>query len=134
MAMQFGVASRNACLDAYEVAAGPNPVLTIRTGPAPANCAAANSGTVLATVNLPADWMQAASGGTKSIANAPWQDMAADASGQAGHFRLHTSPGNVCEQQGTCGVGTGDLQLDTIDFVAGRIVSILGWSFTAGNA
>ena len=65
MALQQSVAVRNAGLDAKETAIGTSPVLKIRTGAAPANCAAADSGTVLASCTLPSDWMAAASNGTK---------------------------------------------------------------------
>ena len=59
MAIQLSVVVRNARLDAIETAIGASAILKVRTGAVPANCAAADSGTVLATVNLPADWMDA---------------------------------------------------------------------------
>ena len=55
MALQYSTAVRNARLDVVESTIGTSAVLKIRTGAAPANCAAADSGTVLATVNLPSD-------------------------------------------------------------------------------
>ena len=134
MAIQFGVLTRNARLDATETVLGTSPVLTIRTGPQPANCAAANSGTVLATFNLPSDWMAAAVGGSKSIAGGPWQDISADAGGLAAHFRVHNTAGTVCEQQGSVGMGSGDLQIDNTTLVAGQTVSITGYTYTDGNA
>jgi len=48
MAVQLSVTARNARLDAIETAVGTSPILRIRTGAAPANCAAADAGTVLA--------------------------------------------------------------------------------------
>ena len=66
MAMQFSTTVRNARLDAIETAVGTSAVLKIRTGSAPANCATADSGSVLATLNLPSDWLAAASSGSKS--------------------------------------------------------------------
>jgi hypothetical protein len=132
MAMQFGVATRNARLDQIETVLGTGAVMTIRTGAQPANCAAANAGTVLATVPLPADWLQAAANGQKLINNGPWQDLTADAGGLAAHFRIHTS-GGVCEQQGSVGQGTGDLQLDNTTLVAGQLVQITGYTLTDGN-
>ena len=66
MALQYSDAIRNSQLDQVETVTGTAPLLTIRTGAPPANCAAANQGTVLATINLPSDWMAAASGGSKS--------------------------------------------------------------------
>ena len=134
MAVQLGVLTRNARLDAVETQLGTAPLLTIRTGAQPANCAAANAGTVLATFNLPSDWMAAASGGVKSIAGGPWQDTSADASGTAAHFRIHNTAGTVCEFQGSVGQGTGDLQLDAIAIVAGQTVSVTAFTLTDGNA
>ena len=84
MTVQNSVAVRNARLDSDEVAIGTSPILTIRTGGQPADCATANSGTVLATINLPSDWMNAASGATKTKLGT-WQDSSADASGTAAH-------------------------------------------------
>ena len=84
MAIQLSTTVRNARLDAIETAVGTSAVLKIRTGAAPANVGTADSGTVLATVNLPSDWMAAASGGSKSLSGT-WQDAAADAAGTAAH-------------------------------------------------
>jgi hypothetical protein len=133
MAVQLGVLTRNARLDAIETQLGTAPLLTIRTLTQPANCAAANSGTVLATINLPSDWMAPASGGTKSILGGPWQDISADASGLAAHFRIHNTAGTVCELQGSVGQGVGDLQLDNANLVAGQTVSITAFTLTDNN-
>jgi hypothetical protein len=134
MAIQLGVLTRNARLDAIETQLGTAPRLTIRTGVAPANCAAANSGTVLATLNLPADWLAAASGGTKAILGGPWQETSADAAGTAAHFRIHNTAGTVCEMQGTVGQGTGDLQLDNATLTAGQTVQITSFTIADANA
>lgn len=67
MPFQFSTAARNASLDAIETLIGASPILRIRTGAPPANCAAARSGTVLATMNLPADFMAAAVNGSKAL-------------------------------------------------------------------
>lgn len=66
MAIQFSVGVRNARLDAIETTIGTSAVLKIRTGAAPANVATSDSGTVLATLTLPSDWMAAASSGSKA--------------------------------------------------------------------
>lgn len=63
MTLQFSTTVRNARLDAIEADAGVSAILRFRSGSVPANCAAADAGTVLATLNLPSDWMAAASGG-----------------------------------------------------------------------
>ena len=58
MTLQYSAAVRNAKLDAVETAIGASAILKIRSGAVPANCAAADAGTVLATkgkeVELPA--------------------------------------------------------------------------------
>jgi hypothetical protein len=100
MALQLSVAARNALLDAIETAAGASPTLEIRTGAAPANCAAADTGTLLASMALPADWMAAAASGSKALAGT-WQDASADATGTAGHFRI--KQGATCHAQGSVG-------------------------------
>lgn len=134
MARQFSVAVRNAMLDAKETAIGTTPILTIRTGAQPANCAAANSGTVLATINLPSDWQAAASGGTKAIAGGPWQDTSADATGTAAHYRIHDSSGVTCHDQGSVGVSASDMIVDSVSFTAGQAFSVTAFTDTAGNA
>lgn len=100
MALQFSTAVRNARLDAIETTIGVSPTLEIRTGAAPANAGAADSGTVLATMALPADFMAAAASGAKAIAGT-WQDASADAAGTAGHFRI--KQGATTHIQGSCG-------------------------------
>lgn len=133
MAFQFSTAARNAALDAIETAAGTAPTLTIRTGSVPANCAAARSGTVLTTLELPSNWMADASGGSKSIAGT-WQDLAADAAGTAGHFSI--DQGATCHIQGTVTVtgGGGDMTLDNTSIAVGQRVTITDFTVTAGGA
>lgn len=99
MTLQKSVAVRNAQLDALETAIGLSPVLRVRTGTMPANCAAADTGTVLATINLPSDWMAAASGGSKAKSGT-WEDASADAGGLAGFWRLYDAAGTTCHLQG----------------------------------
>lgn len=66
MTVQFSVAVRNARLDAIETTVGTSAILKIRSGAAPADCATADSGTALVVMNLPADYLAAASGGSKA--------------------------------------------------------------------
>ena len=133
MAFQFSTAARNAALDAIETAAGTAPTLTIRTGTVPANCAAARSGTVLATLSLPSDWLAAASGGTKGIAGT-WQDTSADAAGTAAHFSI--DQGGTCHIQGTVTAtgGGGDMTLDNVVIALLQQVTITAFTLTAGGA
>lgn len=132
MAFQFSTAARNAALDQMETTIGTAPTLTIRSGAAPANCAAARSGTVLVTIVLPSDWLLAASGGVKAINGGPWQDAAADATGTAAHFSI--DQGATCHLQGTVGVSASDINLDSVSITAGQQVSITAFNITAGGA
>ena len=83
MALQYSTTVRNAQLDALETAIGASAILRIYSGAMPANCAAAATGTLLAEMNLPADWMASAASGSKAKSGT-WSDTAANASGVAG--------------------------------------------------
>lgn len=135
MSLQLGVTDRNAMLDAIETTVGTSPILKIRTGAVPANCAAADSGTVLATLTLPSDWMAAASSGAKAMSGT-WQDASADAAGTAAHFRIYDSGGSTCHLQGTVTAtgGGGDLTLDNAVVAAAQSLTITSFTITAGNA
>lgn len=135
MALQESVTVRNARLDAIETAIGTSAILKIRTGSAPADCAAADSGTVLATLSLPSDWMAAASSGSKAKSGT-WQDASADAAGTAAHFRIYDSGGSTCHLQGTVTAtgGGGDMTLDNTNIAAGQTVTISSFTITGGNA
>lgn len=135
MAVQLSVAVRNARLDAIETAIGTSAVLKIRTGAAPADVATADSGTVLATLSLPSDWLAAASSGSKAKSGT-WQDTSADATGTAAHFRIYASDGTTAHLQGTVTAtgGGGDLQLDNTSIASGQSVTISSFSLTDGNA
>lgn len=133
MALQLSTAARNAALDSLETTVGTAPTLEIRTGAAPANCATADAGTVLATLALPSDWLATASGGTKALSGT-WQDAAADAAGTAGHFRIKAS--GTCHMRGTCSAtgGGGDLTFDNAVFAVGQQINVTGFTLTAGGA
>lgn len=134
MALQLSDAVRNARLDAIETAIGASPVMKIRTGAPPANVAAADSGTVLASLTLPSDWMAAASGGTKAKAGT-WQDTSADATGTAAHFRIYASDGTTPHMQGTVTAtgGGGDMTVDNVSFAAGQSFTVTGFTLTEAN-
>lgn len=135
MALQYSVAVRNAKLDAVETAIGASAVLKLRTGAQPADCAAADSGTVVATLTLPSDWMAAASSGSKAKAGT-WEDTSADNAGTVAHFRIYASDGTTCHAQGTVTNtgGGGDMTLDNVAVNAGQTITITGFTLTAGNA
>ncbi len=133
MALQFSTSVRNAMLDAIETTVSTAPTLEIRTGSVPATCATAASGTVLATMTLPSDWMAAASGGSKALSGT-WSDTSADATGTAAHYRINQ--GATCHMQGTVTAtgGGGDLTLDNTSIASGQTVTITSFSITQGGA
>jgi len=135
MAVQLSTSVRNARLDAIETTIGVSAILKIRTGAAPANCATADSGTVVATLNLPSDWLAAAASGSKALSGT-WQDASADATGTAAHFRVYDSAGTTCHIQGTVTAtgGGGDLTLDSTSITAAQSVTITSFTLTDGNA
>lgn len=135
MPINYSTAVRNAKLDAVETTIGTSAILRIRTGSKPATCASADTGTVLATINLPSDWMAAASSASKAKSGT-WSDTSADATGTAGHFRIYDSGGSTCHIQGsvTATGGGGDMTLDTTSITSGGVVSISTFTLNAGNA
>ena len=122
-------------LAGYEPTIGTAAVLKIRTGPVPATVATADAGTVLVTMALPSDWMGSPSGG--SIAKSgTWEDTAADAAGDAGHYRVYAADGITVHDQGTVTAtgGGGDLTLDNINIAVAQAVSIGTFTLAAGGA
>lgn len=142
MAIQLSTAVRNARLDAIETTVGTSAVLKLRTGAQPANCAAADSGTVVSTLSLPSDWMAAASGGTKALLGS-WADALADATGNAAHFRIYASDGTTCGMQGSVTIvgSGGDITLVAPDGGGGAAaiavnqpISIATFTLTDANS
>lgn len=125
---------RDARLDAIETTIGASAVLKIRSGAKPTATADADSGTVLATLSLPADWMAAASSGSKSKTGT-WSDSSADAAGTAGHFRLYASDGTTCHIQGSVTItgGGGDMEVDNTSFAAGQSFTVTTFTINDGN-
>ena len=131
MALQYSVSVNNARLDAVESTAGTSAKLRIYTGSAPANCAAAATGTMLVEMTLPSDWMTAASAGSKTK-NGAWSGTGA-AAGVAGYFRIVDNAGTTAHIQGTCGQGTGDMSLDNTNIAVGQAVTVNTFTLNAAN-
>jgi hypothetical protein len=137
MAFQTSDTVANAMLDAFETAIGTAAVLKIYdlTAGAPANCAASITGTVLATITLPSDWMAGASSRSKAKSGT-WQDASADNTGTADFFRLFASDGTTCHAQGTVTAtgGGGNLTLDNTSIASGQSITITSFSIADNNA
>lgn len=134
MAIQYSVAVRNAQLDTFETTAGATAKLQIRTGAQPANCATAASGTLLCEMTLPADYMSAASAGSKALSGS-WTGTASG-TGTAAHFRIVDNAGTTCHLQGsvTATGGGGDLQVDNTSITSGQTCTVTAFTITRGNA
>ncbi len=134
MALRFSTTLRNAVADACESTVGTSPILRILTGSEPASCAAAQTGTLLAEMTLPSDWLTAGSSGAKSVSGT-WSDTAANGTGTASYFRIYDSSATTCHWQGTVTAtgGGGQLELDSTSITTGQLVTITGGSLTTGN-
>lgn len=135
MALQYSVSVRNAQLDAIETAISTSAVLKLRSGSPPATVATADSGTVLATLSLPSDWLAAASSGSKAKSGT-WEDTSADATGTIGHFRVYASDGTTAHIQGTVTAtgGGGDMTVDNTSVASGQNVTVSSFTISRGNA
>lgn len=135
MAVQESTTVRNAKLDVIESTIGTSAQLIFFSGAQPANCATADSGTVLATMTLPSDWMSAASGGSKALLGT-WQDTSADATGTLGYWRIKDSGGTTCHLQGsvTATGGGGDITVASTSLTATQPFQITSFTLNAGNA
>lgn len=99
---QFSPTVRNAENDAIETAIGVSPVLEIRAGPPPANTAAAAQGALIASIQLPSDWLAASGAATPGVKSklGSWAGTTSLA-GLAGHYRIRdTQTTPVCHIQG----------------------------------
>lgn len=121
MTLRYSMELRNDRLARIEAICGPNPILRIRTGAQPGGLHLADSGVVLATLNLPADWLQAPANGLVQK-NGTWEDLAADAAGNCGHFRIYKADGvtPVIEGQVTATGAGGDMTVDNVALAAGQ--------------
>lgn len=134
MALQYSTTLRNNQLNQIESTAGTSPKLQIRTGAPPADCAAADSGTLLCEITLPSDWMAAAASG--SVAKTGTWSGTAVAAGTAAHFRLKDSAGTTTHAQGTVTAtgGGGDMTVDNTSIANGQGVTVNTFAISAGNA
>ena len=101
-----------------------------RTGAPPATPATADSGTLLGTTTFSDPSFGAAASGT-ATASAITSDTSADNSGDAGHFRVKDSDGNVIFQ-GTSGeaADSTDMTFDNKTIVAGGTIAVSSFTVT----
>ena len=132
MSIQLSVAVRNERLDSIETTISTSPKLQIRTGTPPADCATADSGSLLCEIALPSDYLANAASGAKAKSGT-WSGTASG-TGTAGHFRIKDNAGTTTHVQGTCGLGSGDMSLDNTSIASGQTVTVSSFSLTDANA
>ena len=133
MSVDVSTAIRDAIVAGIEATVGASPVLKVYTGDKPQFITSPEAGTLLVSMNLPADWMGGVSGGEISKAGT-WQGTATVA-GTAGHWRLFSSGGDL-HFQGTLTAPAdgGSLTIDTLVINEGQTVLVSSFSIAAGNA
>jgi hypothetical protein len=128
MTFQYSTTVRNAKLDAVESSIGVSALLRVFSGAEPANCAAADPAGLLCTINLPVDWMAAASAGTKVLSGS-WTGNASGA-GNAASWRIYDTTGTTCHIQGN----TTDMTFSNVNIAVGQTVTVTSFQLTAGNS
>ncbi len=126
--MKISTGARNAAVDAVAALLNSGGYIEIRTGAAPTNPGDADSGTLLARLDLSSTAFGGASGGT-ATANTVSDDIDVDNTGTAAHFRAKDS-GDVVVLQGSAGTSGTDLVLNTTAFVAGGTAKITSLTLT----
>lgn len=135
MAVAQSTAMRNDIATAYDIYN--SGVLEIRTGAAPGPNAA-DGGTLLASIALPADAFTGPATGVLTK-NGTWEDASADAAGTAAHFRIKQSgdtggatgaADQRLEGSVTATGGGGDLTLNNTSIAAGQAVTINTFTLT----
>lgn len=127
MALDHKITTANSVLDSLAALFPAGSILEIRSGAGPGAENAA-SGTLLASITLPASPWAAAASGAVAKQNT-WQDASADGTGTAAHFRLKNAA-DTHRIDGTVGQGSGDLSLDNTSINATQVVTISTFQLT----
>jgi hypothetical protein len=105
--------------------------LEIRSGSQPASANDAATGTLLASIAVPADSFAAASGRSKAKAGT-WEDTSADNTGTAGWFRLKNGADTRrLDGAVTATGGGGQMEVDSTSFTAGQQFTVTAFTLTA---
>lgn len=135
MPLQFSDTLRNNRANQIETTIGVSPVLRIMSGPMPANCAAADAGTMLCSITLPSDWLSAAAAGVKTKVGT-WTGNADPAAGtgmNAGYFRIKAGATTHIQGNVTAVGGGGAMTIDNLTIVSGQPVNVTTFTTTDGN-
>jgi hypothetical protein len=137
MGLRLTDALRNTILDSGMDAIFNSGVLEIRSGTIPATPNLPKTGTLLASITLPADAFAAAATGSKAK-NGTWEDASADGTGTATWFRLRTSGDTDASTQNearldgtiTATGGGGDMEINNTSIATTQTVTVTAFSIT----
>ena len=133
MALQYSTTHRTNAMADITTQVGATGALLIYTGAAPASCATAASGTLLATLTCSNPFAPAPSSGV--LTASAITSATAAATGTAGYWRLCTSSaGTTVIAQGTVGTSGADLNLNSTSISSGQTVSVTSMVITAFGA
>ena len=116
-----------ALLDRFDTEFPAGAILEIRSGAGPGAENAA-TGTLLASITLPATPWAAASGGSKAKSGT-WEDSSADGTGTAAHYRLKNAA-DTRRIDGTVSTSGADLNLNNTSINATQVVTINTFSYS----
>jgi hypothetical protein len=130
MAITINNAVRNGAADGVRALfAGGS--IRVYDGTPPANASTAlGSNVLLAEVTLASPAFGAAASGVITLSGVPRSDNSINASGTASFFRMLDSGGTTNILQGSVGVGSGDMQVDSVTFVLGGVFTINSMTVT----
>lgn len=141
MSVQMSATVRNALLNVICSTIGATPHIEVWSGSAPANCAAASTGTKLAKFDLVGSagtWNDAAASGSINFVASATLPVSTTAigTGTAGYYRVFASDDSTCHEQGTVTAtgGGGDATIDTTTITTSQTVQITGFTKTAPGA
>lgn len=128
MAIDLNATIANAILDTYDTHFPAGSILEFRSGAAPGADNAA-SGTLLASITLPATpW--AAAGSSSKAKNGTWSDVGV-AAGNIGHYRLKNAADTKREEGSvTATGGGGDVTVDNINIAVGQTITVNSFTKT----
>lgn len=132
MTIQYNATHRNNDMTDIVTQAGTTAYLLIYSGAAPASCAAAATGTLLAALPM-SNPVGTVTGGVLTMSTITSE--AAAAAGTAGYWRICTdNTGATCVAQGTVGTTGADLNFPSTSFTAGETISVSSFTITANGA
>lgn len=130
MTLRTSAGLRDAMLNRIDTDFPAGSIAEVRSGAQPAAVTDPATGTLLASIALPASPWAPAANGVKAKSGT-WQDAAADATGTAGWFRLKNAADTLrMDGAATAIGGGGEMEIDNPALVAGQQFTITSFTVT----